>query len=319
MSRVAIIIPTYNRADLIAETIESALAQTYKDIEIIVVDDGSTDNTRDVVESFGSRVRYLWQPSSGRPAAPRNLGARSTSAEFLAFVDSDDLLLPRKTATQLRYLEEHPECDLVFGDCAYMEFDGSEIPGSTTFTEKQWNGDASLRQLLHRNVITVVAPLVRRAAFERAGGFDPTMHHEDYDLWLRMAVAGTIAGTNDIVARVRLGKCRRSTDRVAMVRGDVQLFERFQSRFPELMQRYGDIVRRRLTFAYLFIGIALQDEGQRHDALKAFRAALKYDQFNRTAYLRLALLLMSKDQILSLKRRLDEGGQRGGNRLGTEA
>ncbi|HEX7102458.1 MAG TPA: glycosyltransferase family 2 protein [Nitrolancea sp.] len=303
MSKVAVIIPTHNRADLIAETIESALAQTYPDIEIIVVDDGSTDNTKDVVASFGDRVRYLWQPSSGRPAAPRNLGARSTSAEFLTFVDSDDLLLPDKTEVQMRYLEAHPECDLVFGDCAYMEFDGRDIPGSTTFAEKQWNGEASLQQLIRRNVITVVAPLVRRAAFERVGGFCTSVHHEDYDLWLRIAATGTIAGTNDMVAKVRLGPMRRSTDRVATVRGNVEVFERFQTLFPELMSRHGEAVRRRLTIAYLYLGIAFHDEGQRLAAFKALRAALRYDRSNRAAYVRLILLLLSDRQILSLKRK----------------
>jgi len=305
VSRVAIIIPTYNRADLIGETIESVLAQTYEDIEIIVVDDGSTDNTREVVESFGDRVRYLWQPASGGPASPRNLGAQSTTAEYLTFVDSDDLLLPYKTESQMRYLEVHPECDLVFGDCAYMGFDGREIPGSTTFTDKQWNGDPSLSQLLRRNVITVVAPLVRRSAFEHAGGFSASVHHEDYDLWLRIAARGSIAGTNDIVAKVRLGPLRRSVDRISMVRGDVEVFERFQRRFPELMECHGEIVRRRLTIAYLYLGIALHDEGQRLASMRAYRSALRYDRFNHAAYIRLMLLFLSDRQIAALKRQRD--------------
>ncbi|HVX29270.1 MAG TPA: glycosyltransferase, partial [Nitrolancea sp.] len=266
------------------------------------VDDGSTDNTKDVVASFGDRVRYLWQPASGGPAAPRNLGARSTTAEFLTFLDSDDLLVPEKTEKQVRYLEEHPECDLVFGDCAHIEFDGRDVPGSTTFTEKQWNGDASVQQLIRRNVITVVAPLVRRSAFERVGGFKTKMHGEDYDLWLRIAATGNITGTRDIVAKVRLGPVRRSTVRVATIRGDVAVFERFQAHFPELMQLYGDDVRRRLTVAYLYLGIALHDEGQRLAAFNAFRSSLKYDRLNRTAYFRLILLLLSRSQILSLKR-----------------
>jgi glycosyltransferase involved in cell wall biosynthesis len=301
MSRVAIIIPTYNHAHLIGGTIESALAQTCRDIEVIVVDDGSTDNTRDVVATFGDRVKYLWQPASGGPASPRNLGARSTSAEFLTFVDSDDILLPLKTERQVRFLEDRPDCDLVFGDCAYMEYEGRDIPGSTTFTEKQWDGDASLNKLLERNFITVVAPLVRRSAFNRVGGFQTDMLAEDYDLWLRIAATGTIAGTRDIVANVRLGPVRRSTARISTIRGDVAVFERFQANFPELMPVHGAIVRRRLTIAYLYLGIALHDEGQRVAAFGALRAALRYDRFNRAAYLRLILLLLSHRQILSLK------------------
>lgn len=302
MSRVAIIIPTHNHAHLIGGTIESALAQTYPDIDIIVVDDGSTDTTREVVASFGDRVRYLWQPASGGPGSPRNLGARSTTAEFLTFLDSDDLVMPNKTEVQMQYLAAHPECDLVFGDCAYMEIDGREIPGSTTFTEDQWNGDASLGRLIESNVITVVAPLVRRTAFERVGGFHTSMHQEDYDLWLRIAATGTIAGTRNIVAKVRLGPFRRSSDRLSTIRGDVEMFERFKSDFPEMAVRHGDALNRRLTNVYLALGIALHDEGARLAALKAFQASLRYDRFNRTTYARLILLLLSGRQILSLKR-----------------
>ena len=302
MSQVAIIIPTHNHAHLIGETLESALAQTFPDVEIIVVDDGSTDNTREVVASFGDRVRYLWQPASGGPGSPRNLGVRSTAAEFLTFLDSDDLLMPNKTEMQVQYLAAHPECDLVFGDCAYMELDGRDIPDSTTFTERAWNGDASLTQLIRSNVITVVAPLVRRSAFERVGGFHTSMHQEDYDLWLRIAAMGTIAGTRDIVAKVRLGPSRRSSDRLSTIRGDVEMFERFQVNFPEMMAHHGDALKRRLTNVYLALGIALHDDGERLAALKAFQASLRYDRFNRSSYVRLVLLLLSGRQVLSLKR-----------------
>jgi glycosyltransferase involved in cell wall biosynthesis len=102
---ISVIIPTYNRAQLVTKAIESVLAQTYHDYEIIVVDDGSTDNTREVLEPYMNRIKYLYQENLG-PSAARNAGIRASRGEWIAFLDSDDRWLPEKLTQQIEYLQQ---------------------------------------------------------------------------------------------------------------------------------------------------------------------------------------------------------------------
>src|SRR5687768_11556765 len=109
MSRVTVIIPSYNRADLLGDAIASVLAQTYQEIEVIVADDGSTDHTAEVVARFGARVTHLALPHRGQPAAPRNSALAVATGDYIAFLDSDDLYLPHKLALQVPILEANPQ------------------------------------------------------------------------------------------------------------------------------------------------------------------------------------------------------------------
>jgi len=112
---VSVVIPTYNRAEVVRASIESVLAQTHRNIEVIVVDDGSRDHTRQVVESYGDPVRYVYQANAGVSAA-RNTGFVHARGEFVALLDSDDQFLPWKLEAQLRVLERHPEVGMVWTD-----------------------------------------------------------------------------------------------------------------------------------------------------------------------------------------------------------
>ncbi len=111
MPQVSVIIPTYNRARYIARAVESVLSQTYRDFEIIVVDDGSSDNTPQVLERYADRIRYVFQENAG-PGAARNLGIRVSTGEYLAFLDSDDMWMPSFLAKTAGALVAHPEVDL---------------------------------------------------------------------------------------------------------------------------------------------------------------------------------------------------------------
>ncbi|MCK4819314.1 glycosyltransferase family 2 protein, partial [bacterium] len=105
---VSVIIPTCNRAEYITQAIDSVLAQTYTDYEIIVVDDGSTDNTKEVMEPYMDRIRYIYQENAGVSAA-RNTGIKAAKGDWVAFLDSDDEWLPGKLAVQIRAVERHPQ------------------------------------------------------------------------------------------------------------------------------------------------------------------------------------------------------------------
>lgn len=181
MSEIAVIIPTYNRAPSLKRAIESVLAQSLSDIEVIVVDDGSQDDTQDVAQTFRA-CRYMRIRHSGLPAIARNTGARMATSPYLAFLDSDDEWLPAKLQKQLMNIAEK-SCGLV---CANASLNGVRPylkPG-------QKHTGPVLRDLVADNFVITSSVVVRRELFERAGGFceDPLLRGvEDYDLWLRLA------------------------------------------------------------------------------------------------------------------------------------
>jgi glycosyltransferase involved in cell wall biosynthesis len=118
---VSVVIPAFNAAKYIRETLDSVLAQTYRPIEIVVVDDGSTDGTREQILAYGDRVRYVWQPNSGGCSSPRNYGVRMASGEFIAFLDADDLIAPERIAAAVAVMKRRPDVGLAFTNFAHFD------------------------------------------------------------------------------------------------------------------------------------------------------------------------------------------------------
>jgi glycosyltransferase involved in cell wall biosynthesis len=182
---VSIIIPTYNRATIVPATIASVLAQTYPAIEIVVVDDGSTDDTAAVVARFGERVRYVRQENQGVERA-RSRGIRVSSGAYLSFLDDDDLLLPEKIARQTAVLEARPEVDLVHCGFHYVDRNGRHLETTGRLPE----GDVR-HQLAWGCFPWSGGPLVRREAIERIGEDEHRDWFGDWGMWLRVALAGS--------------------------------------------------------------------------------------------------------------------------------
>lgn len=185
--RVSVVIPTYNRAALCARAVRSALAQTLKDVEVIVVDDGSTDGTRERLASeFGSAVRVLCQSNAGVSAA-RNAGVRAARAPLIAFLDSDDTWHVDKLEAQVAWLDSHPDFALVLCDLAIVRTDGSLAGTLSRRSRLPRDGDI-LADVLRAPALVPSTVLVRKRAFEEVGGFDADLRTaEDVDLHLRIA------------------------------------------------------------------------------------------------------------------------------------
>ena len=140
--KVSVIVPTHNRADLIEYSIRSVLAQTYPDFELLVVDNGSTDSTRSVVDGIGDpRIRYIYQENSGGPAGPRNTGIRESRGEYVAFLDSDDLWVPTKLARQVEVLEKRPAVGLVYGQFTRFSECGNTVSDPIPTLENARSGE----------------------------------------------------------------------------------------------------------------------------------------------------------------------------------
>jgi glycosyltransferase involved in cell wall biosynthesis len=192
---VSVIIPCYNCAETVAETIESVLAQDHVDIEVIAVNDGSKDRTLEVLQAFGKRICVIDQPNAGPPAA-RNAGMSAAQGEFIAFVDADDIWLPGKVSAQVRHLREHPDVGTVFtawhvwpvdADGQFrqpLQFERHRVDDSI---DQDCSGWIYHRLLLTSELLTSTV-MLRRELAVRIGEFDLRLWNgDDYDYWLRLS------------------------------------------------------------------------------------------------------------------------------------
>jgi len=210
VKKVSVIIPTYNRETFIQKALESVFAQTYQDFEIIVMDDGSTDATRDIVSGLDKRVRYFYQENKGIAGA-RNAGIMKSGGEFVAFLDSDDYWMPDKLERQIRLFNEHPEYGMVASCCASVRLDGS-------FRKKNRPGRSGwiLRDLFTKNFIRTSSAVIRRESLDKTGLFDENLTEcEEYDLWLRIAARYPVGFINESLAVYVDNPAGVSTDSLA--------------------------------------------------------------------------------------------------------
>jgi glycosyltransferase involved in cell wall biosynthesis len=273
---VSIIIPTYNRATFLTATLRSVLAQTQTGYEIIVVDDGSTDETSRVVERYAGRVRHLYQPRCGLIAAVRNHGLRQATGTYIAFLDSDDLWLPAWLETQLAALIQQPAWGMVYCDGWFFDDTSGQdlsrthaaVPG-----ESGWIGPA----LLQRCFIQTPGVLVRRAVLEDVGFFceDPKLCvGEDWELWLRIAAhyqIGFIA-TPLFRARLHAGNTRR--DPWQNHEPGLAVIEHACAAAPQV---YTPVKQRAVLSHYYRTINLLRTSGQQEEARDLFTRAMHID------------------------------------------
>jgi GT2 family glycosyltransferase len=189
---VSVVIPTYNRSCLLTQALDSVLGQTQPPQEVIVIDDGSRDDTRARVDPYRDRVRYIYQENQGVSAA-RNRGVREATGEVVAFLDSDDVWHPCKLQCQLQALADHPALALL--GTGVIEWPGEfpDVPAPTAADLLP----IPYRRLVVKNYFTTSSLLARREALARVGPFDTSMSGpEDYDLWLRVANIAPVAKLN---------------------------------------------------------------------------------------------------------------------------
>ncbi len=182
---VSIIIPAFNAEKYIKETLKSALGQTYKNIEVIVVDDGSTDKTAEMVKSFNDpRLIYIHQGNKGQSAA-RNAGIQKAKGEYIAFLDSDDLFLPQKIERQVEFLKNHPDCGLCY--CKIYHF-FSDKPQKLFYNPVPNYSGFIFDKFLENSVVNPLAAFLRKEYLDKYGGFkDDWRRCDEQYLWLKLA------------------------------------------------------------------------------------------------------------------------------------
>jgi glycosyltransferase involved in cell wall biosynthesis len=222
---VSVIVPCYNGAAFLEETLRSALAQSYAEVEVLVVDDGSTDSSAEIARRFP--VRYMRQENRGLSEA-RNTGIRESKGSYLVFLDADDRLKPEAIETGLRALALRPDCAMTVGDHVFIAANGSYLAGSA----KEDPLHSHYEALLKSNFIEMISSvLFRRSIFDEVGGFDATLRvAEDYELYLRIARALPICCHAAIVAEYRKHGANTSRNSELMLTTTLEVLEG-QARF----------------------------------------------------------------------------------------
>ncbi len=282
--KVSVIIPTYNSAPFIVATIRSVLDQTYSNYEVVIVDDGSTDDTLQVVNDFMSsscdfvdKILVFSKPNGG-PASARNLAISNSTGQFIAFLDGDDLWTPNKLTEQVEFLECHPEVGMTFAEAVVF----IEQSGQKEFRETiGYTGKTSFCYLLLGDHIPNSTVMIRRECVDKIGLLNESRELvavEDYEYWLRLAHSFPIKGIAKQMAFYRVHGNNLMGEGENIERGlrlPLRVLNEIERQFPDCWQECG--VEREVLFARLTIraGFAYKLRGEWLNCLKKFSEALR--------------------------------------------
>jgi len=227
--------PTFNRAKFLPEAIDSVLSQTYADLELLIVDDGSEDNTTSVLEPFlrDERVRYFYQDNQGQSYA-RNVGLKHAMGDFVAFLDSDDIWKPEKLEKQLAVVRAHPDADIVHGD---EEIIDEQCAVTSLLNMARYSGRIT-RYLLADNSVSITTALVKRRCFDEMGGFDTSVGvADDYELWLRFSARYRFHYEPGIVASYRVMDDQISSDKRRRLAANEMIIRNFLTKYGDQLDR----------------------------------------------------------------------------------
>lgn len=247
-TRVSVVIPVFNSEKHIGAAIDSALGQSYRNLEVIVVDDGSTDGTSKILESYGNKIRMIRQHNLGASLA-RNRGIEDSAGCYVAFLDADDLWMEDKIAKQIAILEKFPDVALVCSRETLIDEQGLIIPmqDSSNVSRDIYETPINLYQYILNigNIITLSSVVVRRRILDRWGKFDEALRRVmDYDLWIRISENELIYMTCEPLVKYRLVRgsiTRKSIDKEYM--GELAVIEKHNNRFtpPQLNLRFSKL------------------------------------------------------------------------------
>jgi glycosyltransferase involved in cell wall biosynthesis len=273
--KVSVVIPTFNEADsgYLAQAIQSVVDSTFRDFEVIVIDDGSTDETGAVVDRFSDGVRYHRQENRGTAAA-RNTGVKLARGEYIALLDDDDLFLPHRLERQVPVLDRNPQVALVYGQAIRFH--------EATGEEEVWPiGEAIAEgrifdRLFYHNMIPALTVLARRSVIENLGGFNESLRcTDDWELWLRICSDHEVRAIPEPLARFRWHAGNTSRDAVLMLQCEIAALESVRSLHPDLFEQLGPPALRQLGNKYKRVGRRLQKKGSGVEAHRHYGEAMR--------------------------------------------
>jgi len=273
---VSVVIATYNRARFLPETIESILQQRFRDFELIVVDDGSTDETPELLKSYAGRIRSLRQENRG-PAAARNLGIRSARGRWISIQDSDDLATPDHLETLFAFTEQNPDCGMVFANGAYLG--GPEHNRETIIPKEKSRRLARdgvrLVDLFDKSIVRLQAALISKQCLEAVGGHDESLYIcMDLDLAFRIFMRYPAAYLDKVVFLYRKHEGNIGRNQDLRLLENIRVIEKLLREFP----RAGEIlgmrrIAQRMAYRYYRLAKGRWKAGDRIGARDAIKKA----------------------------------------------
>ena len=266
---VSVVIATYNMGRYLPQAVQSVLSQSYTNVEVQIVDDGSSDDTSAIVEQWREepRVRVHRQENCGQARA-KNQGMALSRGRFVAFLDADDLWLPEKLARQMPLFKGHPEIGVVYSDFQCVDGDGKPLLQDPPRMRRGWVSGA----LLIENFIGYSAGVVRRECLERYGGFDETLRMGiDYDLWLRLSAHYQFDFVPEQTVQYRIWSGQMSKNYRRRYESAIRIMEDFIDNNPGLVPRR--VIRE--AWAHTYTGRGNTVLWREHDYVEAFRDYLR--------------------------------------------
>ncbi len=245
-SKVSIIIPTYNRAKFISRALDSVFNQTYRDFEIIVIDDGSIDNTKEILDLYKNKIKYFYQTNRGSAAA-RNRGIKESSGIYIAFLDSDDYWVSEKLEEQVKTLDSHPNVGIVYSRMLIINNKGEKIGMKPAGVSGR-----NFKELLQVwGDLPTSTIMTRRDCFEKAGLFDTSLTTmEDIDMWIRIAKYYELYEIeNKVLAYYRRHEEQITRNKVKVYEGLVKIYTKIYNTYSEAPR--GLMVKRIVENQYL--------------------------------------------------------------------
>jgi len=273
---VSVVVATYNRCDFLAETIESVFEQRFRDFELIVVDDGSTDDTRKLLESYGQRLRYYYQENRG-PSAARNLGVRHARGSWISIQDSDDLSAPDHLSRLYGYAQNHPDCGMVFANGAYLG--GPEHKRETIIpaakSRRLAEQGVRLKDLFDKSIVRLQAALISRACYDQLGGHDESLRISmDLDLSFRIFNRYPVAYLDEVMFFYRKHEGNTSGNQELRLSENIRVIRKLLAENPQAEAVLGRRrVAARIAYRYYRLAKGRWNQGRCAEARQAIGEA----------------------------------------------
>ena len=267
---VSVIIPCFNCALFLAEAISSVLRQDFTNYELLIVDDGSTDDTPNLIKPYlaDKRVRYLPKKNGGLSSA-RNYGIINANGDYIALLDADDIWYPEKLACQIKHIENRPDVGMVFSNFNTFNADGIIFSGKVSDSIDSFPNPEFNILFSRNNFIYPSTVLIRKSIFKKCGFFDENLKSiEDYDMWLRISNSYCLIGVPEKLTKIRVHNNNMSKNVDVMMRNEVMVIDKYR-RDVNFVSR-----RKRIAKIYYLNSDRLVHLEEKKDAIKLFIKAV---------------------------------------------
>lgn len=292
----SVLIAAYNHGRYIREALQSVFTQTIKDFEIIIIDDGSLDNTRTIIENeikirSDFSIKFLFQENQGL-SSTRNRAIKESKGDYIAFLDSDDVFYSQKIEKSFQYLDSHPEIAGVYSDITLIDQDGQFLREWLKYKKHFGEGNIYIN-LIYECFFIPGSVVFRREVFDKVGGFDPNIKSvEDIDMWLRICRSYKVGVIREPLLKWRIHANNTSKDVVLALENIIKVYEK-QLKDGRTNKTARTLFNQRLVEKYADLGHHYQEKGRALEAIAQFRKSLQYG-FNFKTFLWYLFLLITK-------------------------